>query len=72
MRRTAICLPSAIHRKTRPIGGMPTRCMTRYMIAATAFGLVFPVLNLRVPKGPDYSCILHWICYAVTVAMPAC
>lgn len=52
------------------LGGMPTGYVVRFMLAATAFGLIFPVLILRVPNGLAYSYILHWIYYAVTVAMP--
>jgi hypothetical protein len=52
------------------LGGMPAGYVVRFMAAATAFGLVFPILILRVPNGLAYSYILHWIYYAVTVAMP--
>ena len=52
------------------LGGMPAGYVVRFMVAATAFGLVFPILILRVPNGLAYSYILHWIYYAVTVAMP--
>ena len=52
------------------LGGMPTGYVVRFMVAATAFGLVFPILILKAPNGLAYSYILHWIYYAVTVAMP--
>jgi hypothetical protein len=52
------------------LGGMPTGYVTRFMAAATAFGFVFPYLILRVPNGLAYSYIVHWLYYAVTVAMP--
>lgn len=52
------------------LGGMPAGYVVRFMVAATAFGLVFPVLILRVRNGLAYSYILHWIYYAVTIAMP--
>ncbi|MCC7428050.1 MAG: hypothetical protein IT557_14210 [Alphaproteobacteria bacterium] len=52
------------------LGGMPVGYVVRFMIAATVFGLVFPVLILRVPNGLAYSYSLHWIYYAVTVTMP--
>lgn len=41
----------------------------RYSVAATLFGLVFPVLILRVRNGLAYSYALHWLFYAVTVFM---
>jgi hypothetical protein len=52
------------------LGGMPAGYVLRFMVAATAFGFVFPVLILKIPNGLAYSYILHWIYYAVTVAMP--
>ena len=52
------------------LGGMPLGYVVRFMLAATAFGFIFPVLILRVRNGLAYSYILHWIYYAVTVAMP--
>jgi hypothetical protein len=49
---------------------VPLRYVIRFMIAATAFGVVFPYLILRVPNGFAYSYIVHWLYYAVTVSMP--
>jgi hypothetical protein len=40
------------------------------MVAAALFGLIFPHLILRVPNGLAYSYIVHWLYYAITVAMP--
>jgi hypothetical protein len=52
------------------LGGMPLGYMIRFMVAASAFGLVFPYLILRVPNGLAYSYIIHWLYYAMTVIMP--
>jgi len=41
----------------------------RYCVAATLFGLIFPVLILRVRNGLAYSYALHWFYYALTVFM---
>lgn len=41
----------------------------RYCVAATLFGLIFPVLILRVRNGLAYSYALHWFYYAFTVFM---
>jgi hypothetical protein len=51
-------------------GGMPFGYVIRFMVFAGVFGLIFPVLILRVPNGLGYSYILHWLYYAVTVVMP--
>jgi hypothetical protein len=51
-------------------GPTPTGYVIRFMLSATAFGFLFPYLILRVPNGLAYSYILHWLYYAVTVAMP--
>jgi hypothetical protein len=51
-------------------GGVPLGYVIRFMLAATAFGFVFPYLILRVPNGLAYSYIVHWLYYAVTVVMP--
>ncbi len=51
-------------------GGMPLGYVIRFMVAASAFGFVFPYLLLRVPNGLAYSYILHWLYYAVSVVMP--
>jgi hypothetical protein len=52
------------------LGGMPTGYVIRFMVAAAAFGLIFPLLIVRVPNGIGYSYMLHWLYYAITVAMP--
>lgn len=51
-------------------GGMPLGYVIRFMVAASAFGFVFPYLLMRVPNGLAYSYILHWLYYAVSVVMP--
>jgi hypothetical protein len=51
-------------------GGVPSGYVVRFVVAATAFGFAFPYLILRVPNGVAYSYIVHWLYYAVTVAMP--
>lgn len=51
-------------------GGLPIGYVIRFMIFASAFGAIFPVLILRVPNGLGYSYMLHWFYYAVTVLMP--
>jgi hypothetical protein len=50
-------------------GGLPFGYVTRFAAAAAAFGLVFPLLILRVPNGFAYSYALHWLYYIVTIAM---
>jgi hypothetical protein len=52
------------------LGGMPLGYVVRFVVAAALFGLLFPYLILRVPNGLAYSYMVHWIYYAVTVAMP--
>lgn len=51
-------------------GGVPLGYVIRFMVAASAFGFVFPYLLLRVPNGLAYSYIVHWLYYAISVAMP--
>jgi hypothetical protein len=51
-------------------GEVPIGYVIRFMVAAAAFGFIFPYLILRVPNGLAYSYILHWLYYAVTVVMP--
>ncbi len=51
-------------------GGVPFGYVVRFMVAAAAFGLLFPFLILRVPNGLAYSYIVHWVYYAITVTMP--
>jgi hypothetical protein len=41
----------------------------RFFVVATLFGLIFPVLILRVRNGLAYSFALHWFYYALTVFM---
>lgn len=52
------------------LGGMPLGYVVRFVVAGSLFGLLFPYLILRVPNGLAYSYMVHWIYYAVTVAMP--
>lgn len=52
------------------LGGMPLGYVVRFVVAAALFGLLFPYLILRVPNGLAYSYMVHWIYYAITVAMP--
>jgi hypothetical protein len=49
--------------------GLPIGYVIRFMVAATAFGLVFPYLILRVPNGIAYSYVVHWGYYASSVVM---
>lgn len=51
-------------------GPAPVGYVVRFMLAAAAFGFLFPYLILRVPNGLAYSYVVHWLYYAVTVAMP--
>lgn len=51
-------------------GDVPWGYVIRFMVAAALFGLVFPHLILRVPNGLAYSYVVHWLYYAITVAMP--
>jgi hypothetical protein len=51
-------------------GDEPLRYVVRFMIAASLFGLLFPLLILRVPNGLAYSYAVHWAYYAVSVALP--
>jgi hypothetical protein len=51
-------------------GGVPWGYVIRFMLAASAFGLVFPYLLLRVPNGLAYSYVVHWLYYALSVIMP--
>lgn len=41
----------------------------RYTVVATLFGLIFPVLILRVRNGLAYSYAVQWLYYALTVFM---
>jgi hypothetical protein len=50
--------------------GVPSGYVARFALAASVFGFAFPYLILRVPNGVAYSYIVHWLYYAVTVAMP--
>jgi hypothetical protein len=43
--------------------------VVRFSVVATLFGLIFPVLILRVRNGLAYSFAIHWLYYAVTVFM---
>jgi len=51
-------------------GDEPVRYVVRFMIAASMFGYLFPLLILRVPNGLAYSYAVHWAYYAVSVALP--
>jgi hypothetical protein len=51
-------------------GDTPVGYVIRFMLSATAFGFLFPYLILRVRNGFAYSYVVHWLYYAVTVAMP--
>lgn len=51
-------------------GGVPWGYVARFVVAATAFGFLFPNLILRVSNGLAYSYIVHWIYYAITVTTP--
>ncbi len=41
--------------------------VVRFAVVATLFGLIFPVLILRVRNGLAYSYAVHWFYYALTV-----
>jgi len=43
--------------------------VVRFAVMATLFGLIFPVLILRVRNGLAYSYAMHWLYYALTVFM---
>jgi len=43
--------------------------VARFSVLATAFGLLFPYLILRVQNGLAYSYIMHWAYYAFTIFM---
>ena len=51
-------------------GGVPIGYVIRFMVAASAFGFIFPYLLLRVPNGLAYSYVVHWLYYALSVVMP--
>lgn len=51
------------------LGGMPFGYVTRFVVAASLFGLIFPTLLLRVPNGLAYCYVLHWLYYLVTIVM---
>ncbi|PIV77442.1 MAG: hypothetical protein COW54_14685 [Rhodobacteraceae bacterium CG17_big_fil_post_rev_8_21_14_2_50_63_15] len=46
---------------------VPWHFVIRFVVLATGFGLVFPVLILRVRKGLAYAWALHWGYYALTI-----
>ncbi|HEX7969216.1 MAG TPA: hypothetical protein VF502_13430 [Stellaceae bacterium] len=72
LRKIAVCC-AALFGGTHALlafGGVPLGYVARFMVAASAFGLMFPYLLLRVPNGFAYSYVVHWLYYAVTVAMP--
>ncbi len=50
-------------------GGVPFGYVLRFVAAATAFGLLFPYLILRVRNGFLYSYGVHWLYYVVTIVM---
>ena len=50
-------------------GGVPWGYVARFTIVATAFGLAFPTLILRVPNGFAWSYLTHWGYYAVSLTM---
>jgi hypothetical protein len=49
------------------LGGAPVGYVVRFTAMATVFGLVFPLLLLRVRNGLAYSYMLHWMFYAAAV-----
>lgn len=51
------------------LGGAPFGYVVRFTVMATAFGLLFPWLLLRVRNGLAYSYMLHWIFYAAAVTI---
>lgn len=51
------------------LGGAPLGYTMRFTVFAAAFGLVFPVLFLRVPNGFAVSYAAHWGFYAVVVVV---
>jgi len=46
---------------------VPWSFVIRFVVLATIFGLVFPVLILRVRNGFAYAYALHWGYYALTI-----
>jgi len=46
---------------------VPWSFVIRFVVLATGFGLVFPVLILRVRNGFAYAYALHWGYYALTI-----
>jgi hypothetical protein len=50
-------------------GGMPFGYVVRFVLAAAAFGFVFPVLLLRTANGLACSYSLHWLYYLITIVM---
>ena len=48
-------------------GGLPFGYVTRFVAAASAFGLLFPYLILQLRNGFVYSYALHWLYYLVTI-----
>lgn len=51
-------------------GGVPAGYVVRFMVSAGVFGLMFPYFILRVRNGLAYSYMVHWLYYAISVAMP--
>ena len=52
------------------LGDVPWPYVIRFMVAAAAFGAIFPHLILRTRNGLAYSYVVHWLYYAITIAMP--
>jgi hypothetical protein len=51
------------------LGGLPFGYVTRFIIAASAFGLVFPYLILQVRNGFAYSYAVHCLYYLATIVV---
>jgi hypothetical protein len=51
------------------LGGGPIGYTVRFTGFAAVFGLVFPVLFLRVPNGFAFSYAAHWLFYAAAIAV---
>jgi hypothetical protein len=51
------------------LGGGPIGYTLRFTGFAAVFGLVFPVLFLRVPNGFAFSYAAHWSFYAAAIAV---
>lgn len=52
------------------LSGVPVGYVIRFMLSASAFGLIFPYLLLRVRNGFAYSYAIHWLYYAASVLLP--